>query len=491
MRDHTPSGPSPALDPALLRTLADRLGGGAVVSDPERLAPYASDALSTIRGSPLALLRPASAEDLRAAVALLADHGVPFVARGAGSGLAGAATPVGAVVIATERMNRILRVDPEERVAVVEPGVVTDRISEAAEPHGLRYAPDPASSSFSTVGGNVAANAGGPHCLKHGVTGDHVLALEVVTPDGGRAVLGRDEEGLDLVGLFVGSEGTLGIATRIAVRLVPLPPARGTALALFDRLADAGAGVNRILAAGVVPAALELVDGATIRALEDSEHAVGLPTDAAAALILEVEGFPEEVRADLAAAEEALEGAGAARLRVAEDEARRARLWEARRKAYRALEGRGPDLLVQDATVPRSALPDVLPCIQEIAAEHELRIVTFAHAGDGNLHPNFLFDAGDPDQVDRVRAATREIARLCVEAGGTITGEHGVGLDKKDLLPLIFGPAELRLGRALKASVDPRGLANPGKLFPDEPAGEAADRPSGAPPGPRRGARGP
>lgn len=481
MRDHTPPDSPRALDPALLRGLSERLGEDAVVADPEPLAPYASDALSTIRGSPLALLLPRSANDLRAAVALLAERGVPYVARGAGSGLAGGATPQEAVVISTDRLDRILRIDPEERIAVVEPGVVTDRIDEAAAPHGLRYAPDPASGSFSTIGGNVAANAGGPHCLKHGVTGDHVLALEVVTPEGDRAVLDRSEEGIDLVGLFVGSEGTLGIVTRVTVGLVPLPPALGTALALFDQLSEAGAGVGRILASGVVPAALELVDRETIRALEESGHAVGLPTDVAAALIVEVEGFPEEVREDLSSSREALEGAGAVRVELAEDDARRERLWEARRKAYSALEGRGPDLLVQDATVPRSALPEILPRIQEIAADHGLRIVTFAHAGDGNLHPNVLFDGDDPDQVDRVRAATREIAAICVEAGGTITGEHGVGLDKKDLLPLIFGPAELDLGRALKDRVDPRGVANPGKLFPDRAARKTGERPSEPP----------
>ena len=462
------------LDPDLADRLRRRLGDESVIVDDDRLAPYRVDEFPAEPGTPLAALRPADRDGLVAALELLAETGVAIVPRGAGSGLAGAAVPHDAVVVSTERMDRILEVDPEGRRAVLEPGVITEEVSEAAAPHGLRYLPDPASQGFSSVGGNVATGAGGPHCLRHGVTADHLLGLEVILPGGEPVELGRGADGgLDLAGLFVGSEGTLGVASRIEVRLVPRPAAVRTALALFDELEDAGRAVSEILAR-VVPVALELMDGAALEAVEASPHAAGLPTDVAAALIVETEGFEEEAEADLMTAGEALAEAGAREILAAADPGQRERLWKARREAYHALEPLAPSVLVQDMTVPRTALPELLPKVREIADELELRVVNFFHAGDGNLHPNFLFDGSDPEEVERVHEATGRIARLCVEAGGTITGEHGVGLDKKGLMPLIFSRDELRLQRRVKRAFDPADRCNPGKVFPDEEEDAAA-----------------
>jgi glycolate oxidase subunit GlcD len=459
--------------------LRERLGDAGLVTEPDRLTPYCADEFPTEPGTPLAAVRPGDGSELRAVLRLLADAGVPFVPRGAGSGLAGGAVPRDAAVVCTERMDRILELDPAERTARVEPGVITVEISEAARPHGLRYLPDPASQDFSSIGGNVATGAGGPHCLKHGVTADHLLGLELVLPDGETVRLQRDRDGsLDLAGLVVGSEGTLGVVSEIEVRLVPRPPAVRTALALFDDLADAGRAVGEILER-VVPVALELMDGPALEAVESSPHAAGLPTDVAAALIVETEGFEEEAEADLLAAGEALMAAGARDILAAADEGQRSRLWKARREAYHALEPLAPDVLVQDMTVPRSALPEVLPRVREIAESRGLRVVNFFHAGDGNLHPNLLFDGSDPEELARVHEATAEIAELCVARGGTITGEHGVGLDKRRLMPLVFGPVELALQRELQRAFDPDGRCNPGKVLPDEePERSGAGTPS-------------
>jgi len=461
------TGHAPRLAGETLSRLRRRLDPDAVVSDPERLVGYATDALVHLEGSPLAVVRPSSREDLVAALDTLRQACVPYVARGAGSGLAGAAVARGAVVVSTERMDRILEIDPEERSATVEPGVVTARISEAAREHGLRYLPDPASEEYCTIGGNVAMNAGGAHCLKHGVTTDHVLALEVATPTGEVLRLDRGESGgLDLAGLLIGSEGTLGVVTRIVVRLVPRPSEVRTALALFDRVADAGRAVAEVFASGVVPVALELIDRAAIRAVEESPHAAGLPTDVAAALLIECEGLAEEAEAELLRAAEAVERAGAREILAAADEGQRRRLWKARKEAYHALEPLAPNVLVQDAAIPRSALAEVLPRILEIADSHDLPVVNFFHAGDGNLHPNLPYDASDPEEAARVEAASDAIMEVCVRTGGTITGEHGVGLDKREHMRLLFSERELELQRAVKRALDPRGLANADKLLP-------------------------
>jgi glycolate oxidase subunit GlcD len=440
-----------------------------VIADPERLVAYESDALTYLRGTPIAALLPDSREGVRAAVESLYEAEIPFVPRGSGTGISGGAVADGAVLISTARMRRILAIDVANRCATVEPGVVTGSISEAAAPHGLRYLPDPASAAACTIGGNVAQNAGGPHCLKHGVTSDHVLALEVVRPDGSLLDLDRGEDGgLDLGGLYIGSEGTLGIVTRITVRLEPTVPEMRTALALFPSMDTAGWAVSEVLASGVMPVAIEMLDQGTIRIVEESPFAAGLPTDAGAALIIEVEGEAEEVDRGIARAAEVAKRSGATEVRVAGDEEERARLWKARKNAYGALGRRAPEVLIQDAVVPRTRIAPVLERIDKIARAHGLENVNYFHAGDGNLHPHLLFDPRDPDQVARVKRASEEIMRVCVEAGGTISGEHGVGLDKREAMRLVFDDAELSAMRQLKNALDPAGLCNPGKMFPAE-----------------------
>ncbi len=451
--------------------LRDVVGPSGLITRPERLLAYESDALTTIRGTPLAVVFPTDRSELIDVVRVLYRERMRFVPRGAGTGLAGGAVANGAVLVSTARLNRIVSMNPDERTAVVEPGVITADVSVACAPYGLRYLPDPGSASACTIGGNVAQNAGGPHCLRHGVTSDHVVSVEVVLPDSSVVTLGRgDDGGLDLAGLFIGCEGTFGIASRITLRLVPQPRAVRTALGLFDSLEEAGRAVNEVFRAGVVPVAMELIDRATIRVVEQSVFAAGLPTDVAAALIVECEGDDAGTDADLEVVTRALRDAGAREVSQAADEQARARMWQARKKAYGALGRLAPDVLVQDAVVPRTQLPELLPAIERLAQEHALPLANFFHAGDGNLHPNLMFDSGDPDQVERVEAASAAIMRLCVEAGGTITGEHGVGLDKQRYMPLMFEPDELALLRALKRAFDPEGRCNADKLLPPDPA---------------------
>lgn len=466
---HRSSTPIPG---PLARRLERTVGPDHVIAEPARLTAYESDALTSVRGTPLAVVFPGSGEETAEVVRALHEAEVPIVPRGSGTGLAGGAIGRGAVLVSTVRMNRILDLDPVARRAEAEPGVVTDEISATSAAHGLRYLPDPASGSACTIGGNVATNAGGPHCLRDGVTTDHVLGVSLVLPDGRRLRLDRgDDGGLDLAGVVVGSEGTLGIVTRVTVRLAPRAPAVRTALALFDDVGTAGAAVSRIIGEGLLPVALELVDRNTIRIVEASEFAAGLPTDAGAALIVESEGLEAEVDAEMDRVRSILEASGARGVEVAREEERRRRLWQARKKAYGALGRLAPDILVQDAAVPRSALPELLPGIERIAEEHDVTLANFFHAGDGNVHPNLLFDRRDAEQLRRVEAASAEIMKLCVEAGGTITGEHGVGLDKREYMPLIFGEGELAAQRRLKRAFDPAGRCNADKMLPREDDG--------------------
>ena len=458
-----------ALPAGLLPALRTALHPGAVIDDRDRLVAYEADALTTSQGLPGAAVFPADRDELIKVIRLLHEARVPFVARGAGTGLAGGAVATGGVLVCTTRMHRILEVDAAGRTALVEPGALTDSINAAVEGHGLRYLPDPASSAACTIGGNVAMNSGGPHCLKHGVTTDHVAALEMILPDGTPLVVGRGEDGgLDLAGVFIGSEGTMGVISRIRVNLAPVAAGVRTFLALFDSVADAGRAVGQIFDAGVVPVALELVDRETIAVVEASVFAAGLPLDTEAALVVECEGDPEEAAEDLDEAEKAVLACGAREVRHADSEEERLAIWQARKKAYGALGRLAPDVFVQDAAVPRSRLPDLLPRFVEIAQRHELRLANFFHAGDGNVHPNLLFDRRDAEQVARVQSAGDEIMALCVDAGGTITGEHGVGADKVRHMDLVFGEQELGIMRALRDATDRTGLANPGKLLPDE-----------------------
>ncbi len=434
------------------------------------LATYTMDGLPTRETVPGVVVLPGSRDEVVAVLRLLAARRVPFVARGAGTGLSGGALAESdAVVIALTRLTRILRIDPVSRRAVVEPGVINARLSEAALPFGLAYRPDPSSQSACTLGGNVAENAGGPHCLKYGVTTNHVVALEVVLSDGSVTRLGSpsgEAWGPDLVGLFVGSEGMFGIATEITVRLEPIPSSVRTLLADFGTVRDAGEAVSAIIASGVVPAALEMMDQACVAAVEASIYAAGYPVDAAAVLLVEVDGPAETAAAEATAVEEILLRHRARSVRVAVTPADRGRLWQGRKKAFGAMGRIAPDLAVQDAVVPRSALPAILDEITAIGARYRLTVSNVFHAGDGNLHPNISFDRRDPELSARVHDASREIMEACVGAGGSITGEHGVGSDKRDYMPLIFDPPTLATMCAVRRVFDPDTRANPDKVFP-------------------------
>ncbi|HEU5050724.1 MAG TPA: FAD-linked oxidase C-terminal domain-containing protein [Gemmatimonadales bacterium] len=434
------------------------------------LATYAMDGLPTRESAPGLVVMPGSRAEVIAVVRELHRAGVPWVARGAGTGLSGGAVAdPSAVVIALTRLHRILAIDPVRRRAVVEPGVVNARLSEAALPFGLAYAPDPSSQAACTLGGNVAENAGGPHCLKYGVTANHITALEVVLPDGTTTRLGSpagEPWGPDLVGLFVGSEGMFGIAVEITTRLVPLPRAIRTSLADFASIRAASEAVSAIIASGVVPAALEMMDQACVQAVEASIYAAGYPTDAAAVLLVELDGTAEGVAGDATLVESLLLTHGARTVLGASTPAERARLWQGRKKAFGAMGRIAPDLAVQDAVVPRSALPDVLDEVGAIGARHHLFVSNVFHAGDGNLHPNISFDRRDHALAERVHVASGEIMAACVDAGGSITGEHGVGSDKRDYMPLIFDAASLDAMCAVRRVFDPLGRANPGKVLP-------------------------
>lgn len=459
------------MTPELRRALEGVLGPASIRERPAELETLAQDALPTLRQRPALALVPDTGDQVIRVVRALHHHGVPFVARGAGTGLSGGALAgEDAALIVLTRLNRILALDPLNRFAVVEPGVVNAALTEAARPHGLHYAPDPSSQTACTIGGNVAENAGGPHCFKYGVTTNHVLELEVVLPDGTVTTLGSpsgEPWGPDLVGLFVGSEGTFGIATRIRVRLTPTPRAVRTLLAAFDAIPTAGAAVSAIVEAGIVPAALEMIDKTCIQVVESSSYAAGYPTDAAAVLLVELDGpdgsaldrDAEVVRALLA-------GAGATEVRLARDAADRARLWQGRKKAFGALGRLSPDLIVQDAVVPRSRLPQVLEAIGAIGERYALTIGNVFHAGDGNLHPNICFDGTKPDERARAEAAMRAIMAECLAAGGTITGEHGVGLDKVRYMDRLFTPDTLGAMRSVRRVFDPSETANPGKVLP-------------------------
>ncbi len=458
------------MNESLLSGLSVIVGSRWVRHRRAELATYTMDGLPTHESYPGVVVLPGTREELIRVMRLLHKQQVPFVARGAGTGLSGGALADGsAVLVALTRLNRILSIDPVGRRAVVEPGVVNARLSEAVLPHGLQYVPDPSSQSACTIGGNVAENAGGPHCLKAGVTTNHVTRLEVVLPDGSLARLGSahgDAWGPDLVGLFVGSEGMFGIACSITVRLEPIPAVVRTMLADFPSIRAASEAVSAIIASGIVPAALEMMDQACVQAVEASIYAAGYPTDAAAVLLVELDGQPESVAAEHAVVEPLLRAHRARNVLTADSPAERARLWQGRKKAFGAMGRIAPDLVVQDAVVPRSVLPEVLDQISEIRDRYQLYISNVFHAGDGNLHPNISFDRRDAGLAARVREASREIMTACVAAGGSITGEHGVGSDKLDYMPLIFDAETLGAMQATRRVFDPDERANPGKVVP-------------------------
>jgi glycolate oxidase subunit GlcD len=398
-----------------------------------------------------------------------AAHGRSFVPRGAGTGLSGGALACDeAVVIETSRMNRVLEVNPEERWARVQPGLVNTDLSRAVAPHGLFYAPDPSSQLACTIGGNVAENSGGPHTLKYGTTTDHVLALELVLPSAEVVRLGSTvgAPGYDLVGAVVGSEGTLGIVTEVTVHLEPIPEAVDTLLGIFDDVVSACRAVGEVIRSGLVPAALEILDRRTIEAVEASVYAAGLPRDAGAVLLVEIDGAPAALERQRERIRTIALGAGASRVDVARDADERQRFWAARKGAFGAMGRLAPDLYVHDAVVPRAKLPEVLERVCAIGDRHGLTLSNVFHAGDGNLHPNISFDRRDPGELDRVLAAGEEILRACVEAGGVITGEHGVGTEKRDFMALLFGEADLEAMKRLRRAFDPEQRSNPGKILP-------------------------
>jgi glycolate oxidase subunit GlcD len=456
---------------ATLKQLVAIVGDRWVRTAPAELETYARDATPTRRTLPGAVVLPGSRDEVARVVRLLHDYRVPFVARGAGTGLSGGAVagPT-AVLLCLTRLNRILEIDAINRRAVVETGVINARLSAEASRYDLHYAPDPSSQTVCTIGGNIAENAGGPHCLKYGVTTNHVLALEVVLPDGTVTTLGSpggDPWGPDLVGLFVGSEGMFGVATAATVRLTPIPTAVRTLLADFETLRQAGEAVSAIIESGVVPAALEMMDHSCIAAVEASIYAAGYPTDAGAVLLVEVDGqHAEPLEKQAAEIEAILRQYGARSVRSAADEATRTRLWHGRKKAFGAMGRIDRDLIVQDTVVPRSALPTVLEQVERIGLDLGLRVSNVFHAGDGNLHPNISFDAEDSELVERVQRAEAAIMDVCVRAGGTITGEHGVGLEKIEHMKRVFDGATLDAMAAVQRVFDPVGLANPGKVLP-------------------------
>jgi glycolate dehydrogenase FAD-linked subunit len=457
------------IDAALAARLAAIVGERRVLFRPGELLAYSSDGLPGYFKQPSIAVFPGTRDEAIAVVRELARTGVPFVPRGAGTGLSGGALADGVVLLGLNRLTRIISVDADNAIAVVEPGVVNVALSRAVSAHGLYYAPDPSSQAACTIGGNVAENAGGPHCLKYGVTLNHVLALTVVTPDGEVLSLGNsagETEGYDLLGAFVGSEGCFGVALDVTVRLSSIPQAVRTLLADFSSIDAAARAVSAIIASGILPAALEMMDAATIRAVEASIYAAGYPTDAAAVLLVEVDGPLAGLDVDVATVERLAREAGARTVRVARDEAERARLWQGRKKAFGAMGRVSSHLVVQDAVVPRTKLPEVLARVHDIAERHRVMVCNVFHAGDGNLHPNIGYDANDPDESARVHAAMREIMRACIEVGGTITGEHGVGIDKLPYMESIFSAESLHAMCTLREVFDPDRRANPGKVVP-------------------------
>jgi glycolate oxidase len=457
-----------AVDKPFVAELQRLCGAGAVFQEPTALLAYECDGLSHLRASPAAVVLPGSAQEVQEVVRLCRRAGVPFVARGHGTGLSGGALPVpGGVVLGLSRLNRVLEVDIPNRRVTVEPGVTNLEITRRVAPHGYYYAPDPSSQQVCSIGGNIAENSGGAHCLKYGFTVHHVLALDCVLPDGELVHVDERTEGasgLDLLGLIVGSEGTLGIVTRAVVRVLRRPESVQTLLAAFEETDQAGEAVSDIIAAGIVPAAVEIMDSLTLRAVEAAVQS-GFPVEGAI-LIVELDGPAQEVRELFETVLRLCRERGARTVEAARDDAHRARIWRGRKAAFAAMGRVTPNYYVQDGVVPRTRLPEVLRRIRDLETRTGLRIGNVFHAGDGNLHPLICYDARVTGDAERAAAAADEILSYCVEAGGSITGEHGVGVDKRDAMPLMFSEADLDLMRAVRDAFDPEHLCNPGKLLP-------------------------
>jgi glycolate oxidase len=438
-----------------------------ILNQSAQLLSYESDALTAYRARPIAVVLPENAQEVIATVRACHRDSVPFVARGSGTSLSGGSLPIeGGIVIGLNRLDRILELDPEERIATVEPGVVNLRVSEAAAPHGLYYAPDPSSQSVCTIGGNVAFNSGGAHCLRYGMTSNHVLGLKVVLADGTTTELGGrslEAVGPDLHGLFVGSEGLFGVALEITLRLLPRAETWFTLLAAYGSLEAAGNAVGRVIASGLLPAAMEIMDRLAIRAAEAAVHA-GYPA-LPALLIVELEGEALEVAAEAEVLRDVIAASGPTETRIARDDAERDRIWKGRKGAFSAVGRLSPDYIVQDGVVPRARLGEALAEVERLSREHGLECANVFHAGDGNLHPLILFDGRQPGALERAETLAGEILRMCVRLGGSITGEHGVGLEKRAYLPEMYGAADLDAMQRLRRAFDPLEISNRGKML--------------------------
>lgn len=453
----------------IARRARELLPGDGVIDDRARLRTYECDGLAQYRVVPALVVIPEDAAQLAGVVRACAEHGVPFVARGSGTGLSGGALPhAEGVLVVTSRLREVLEVRPDDQRAVVEPGVINLDVSRAAAPYGYYYAPDPSSQQICSIGGNLAENSGGAHCLKYGFTSNHVLGADFVTPQGDLVQLGGiapDAPGYDLLGAVVGSEGTLGIATSVTVRLVRLPEEVRTLLVGFASTDQAGAAVSAIIAAGIVPAAIEMMDSLAIAAAEEAVQC-GYPDDAGAVLVIELDGPAPEVAAEYDAVDRLCREAGGFGQRVATDPAERALIWKGRKSAFAAVARISPDYIVQDGVIPRTALPEVLRAIDELSAATGIRVANVFHAGDGNLHPLVLFDESVPGQGDVAAEVSGAILDLCIAHGGSITGEHGVGVDKAKFMPRMYDEADLDTMQLVRCAFDPDGIANPGKVFP-------------------------
>lgn len=468
--DERVDGRLPAIDQAeVLGALRSALPDLEMLHRSEDLKPYECDGLSVYRTLPLLVVLPERLEQVQTLLRICHQRGVPVVARGAGTGLSGGALPLSkGILLVMARFNQILEVNPQGRYARVQPGVRNLAISQAAAPYGLYYAPDPSSQIACSIGGNVAENAGGVHCLKYGLTVHNLLKVDILTIEGEHLSLGSDaldSPGFDLLALFTGSEGMLGIVTEVTVKLLAKPQVARVLLASFNSVEDAGRAVAEIIGAGVIPAGLEMMDNLAIRAAEDFIHA-GYPVDAAAILLCELDGVEADVTADCARVQAVLEQAGASQVQLACDEAQRVRFWAGRKNAFPAVGRISADYYCMDGTIPRRQLARVLSAIAELSAEYGLRVANVFHAGDGNMHPLILFDANVPGELERAEAIGGKILELCVAVGGSITGEHGVGREKINQMCAQFNSDEITLFHAVKAAFDSRGLLNPGKNIP-------------------------
>ncbi len=434
-----------------------------------QLVTYESDSLTSYQVQPLAVVIPENQDEVIETVRTCYKFEIPFVARGSGTSLSGGSLPVeGGIVLALNRLNKIIEVDAENRIAVVEAGVVNIDISLAAAPHGFYFAPDPSSQLICTIGGNLAFNSGGAHCLKYGMTSNHILGIKAVLPDGEVIEIGSqslESIGPDLVGMYVGSEGLFGIALEVTLRLLPKPESYRTVLAAYGSLEAAGEAVSMVIAAGLLPGAIEIMDNLAIQAAETAVEA-GYPLDAAGLLIVELDGETAIVESEFEALMEVMDESGAHEIRIAEDDEQRAKIWKGRKSAFSAVGRISQDYLVQDGVVPRSQLSNALGEIGKLSSEYELRVANVFHAGDGNLHPLILFDGREAVNLEKAEKLAGKILRMCVEMGGSITGEHGIGVEKLKYVPVMFSEIDIGVMQAIHSQIDPRGLSNKGKMLP-------------------------